>query len=262
MSLIRKPRGEKTVTTVKTHLAHFNWDPDAFLTAVSLAGSPSTLASYTSATKKIFSASGRDFSEYARHARFKKLTLEGRPRPAQALSALQLRRLIQDSPPTAANLLKVMILTAARAADLRHIHAEKIEHHWRLEYLCREEENGELVPPKSDREATRRIIKWIPNGDFDLSPGTLSTANWDQINNAIKAKFAWATPHSIRGSVVKILEANNFDSTSIALVTGHAVRNVPGAMSYLNHLPRDLGTLKALEMTRLLARTVGIKTTS
>jgi hypothetical protein len=155
-----------------------------------------------------------------------------------------------------------MVMTAARAADLKHMWATKVESHWRIEFLCREEPDGELVPPKSDREATRRIIKWIPDGNYDVSRAALATASWDHINNAIKMIFPTATPHSIRGSVVKILEANNFDTTQIALVTGHAVRNVPGAVSYQNHLPRDSGTKMALQMTRVVARQVGIKTTS
>lgn len=254
---IRRPRGPAVLRTVQNHLEAFGHDPDAFLAATSLTASASTLSSYTSAVKRIFSASGRDFKEYARFARLRKLTVEGKPKPAEVLSPAQLHQLTTQLAPEIANWVKVMILTAGRAVDLQHMHASLVEDLWKVEFLCRLDDVVGLVPPKSDREATRRIIKWLPQGDFD--PTTVRAARWHVVNKAIQGLFPFATAHSIRGSVIKLLEHEGYETTEIALVSGHAPRNVPGATSYLQHLPRDRGTLKEIELVRVVADRTGIR---
>ena len=258
-AITRRPRRAfQREENVRHHLEAFGNNVPHALAAMASTLKPSTYSTYVKIARNLHPE--LELSRFAHHARKLQLQPENRPKSAETLSPSQLRRLLNDSAPHMRNSLTLMILTAGRAVDLQHFSASLVDGLWKIEMICRVDPVDGLIAPKSDPQATRRIVKWLPQGDFDPSDPSLSTMTWKDVDSAVKALFPHATPHSIRNSVIKFLEARGYTTPQIATISGHAQTAVPGMLPYITNRPNDDGTKMCLFLVSVIAREMHIRT--
>jgi hypothetical protein len=108
------------------------------------------------------------------------------------------------------------------------------------------QEDGGLHAPKSDRLATKRITKWIPQHSLiQMHP---SWPSYRALHTVMKQ--IGCTPHSIRGTAIKILEDWGYPEEAIACLTCHAKKTNVAHYSSLS--VNDPGARLALEMSHRL----------
>lgn len=244
--------------TVQRHVDRFHGDIRRAFAAMSLVLRPSTVRTYTTTLAAMQPELQRTLAPYKTYAQKAMLTVVGKPIGATVLSPLQFATLLTDTPRTMRLALIFMWATASRAIDLQHVSTTMVQGVWKIELLCREEEDGALIAPKSDRGALRRIVKWIrPHPAFDPVP--IRWPTWSEID--VFTKRAATTPHAIRRSSIQYLESLGYTSLQISALSGHSTpsgstSNVKGVSPYLAVLPSDPGAILCATLAQALLEAI------
>jgi hypothetical protein len=179
-------------------------------------------------------------------------TVRGRPVQATRFAIEDFARLLLNLlQPRLRDALILLFASASRAIDLQHFYPElekdQDAHVWRIRMVVTEEEDGFLHAPKSDLRGTKRITKWIPQHSLIKLHHTI-WPTWRELYPVMKQ--IGCTPHSIRGTAIKILEEWGYTETAITCLTCHAQTTSVAHYSSLSvNCP---GSRLALEMSHKL----------
>jgi hypothetical protein len=238
--------------TINKHINDFNGDAQRTFAAMTLGMKGSTVVRYAAAYARDHPERAHEITPYISYGRKMAATVHGRPAQAprfevetfvRLLHSLRDRPLIRDA-------LILLFASASRAADLHHFDPEEVTDQdarvWRIRMVVAEEEDGVLHAPKSDRFGTKKITKWIPQHNLIR----LHT-KWPTYKELYPVmKNIGCTPHSIRGSAIKILEEWGYTEQDILCLTCHAMTT---SLAHYSSLTVNCpGARKALEMSHKL----------
>jgi hypothetical protein len=236
--------------TLNNHIRDFDGDIPRTLSAMSLVMKGSTLTRYAAALKAQHPERAHELTPYINYGRKMAATVRGRPVQAPRFNMRDFAGLLQNQPSVIRDALVLLFASASRAADLQHFDPTQVQSQgasvWRILMAVTEEEDGELHAPKSDRFGTKRITKWIPQHSLiRLHP------QWPSYRALYAAmKQIGCTPHSIRGTAIRILEDWGYPEEAIACLTCHAKKTNVAHYSSLS--VNDPGARLALEMSHRL----------
>jgi hypothetical protein len=236
--------------TLNNHIRNFDGDISRTLSAISLVMKGSTLTRYAAALKAQHPDRAHELTPYINYGRKMAATVRGRPVQAPRFNMSDFAGLVRNQPCLIRDALILLFASASRAADLQHFDPTQVQSQggrvWRILMAVTEEEDGELHAPKSDRFATKRITKWIPQHSLiQLHP------TWPSYRALYSVmKQIGCTPHSIRGTAIQILEDWGYPEEAIACLTCHAKKTSVAHYSSLS--VNDPGARLALEMSHRL----------
>jgi hypothetical protein len=238
--------------TINRHVNDFDGDAPRAFAAMSIVMKGSSLTRYAGAYVKDHPETADQMRRYVDYGRKKAATVTGRPvqAPRFDINLFANHLLTLHDQPAIRDALILLFASASRAADLQHFDPTEVQSGpvtvWRFQMVVTEEEDGALHAPKSDRFATKKITKWIPQHNLiRLHP------LWPSYRTLYPVmKQIGCTPHSIRGTAVRLLEDWGYPEESIACLTCHAKKT--GVANYSSLNVNDPGARLALEMSHRL----------
>jgi hypothetical protein len=238
--------------TINKHIEDFNGDAPRTFAAMTLGMKGSTVVRYAAAYARDHPEQAHEITPYINYGRKMAATVRGRPAQAPRFQVDDFAKLLHRlrSQPLVRDALILLFASASRAADLQHFHPEEVRDQdarvWRIRMMVAEEEDGALHAPKSDRFGTKKITKWIPQHSLIR----LHT-KWPAYKDLYPVmKSIGCTPHSIRGSAIKILEEWGYPEQDILCLTCHAMTT---SLAHYSSLTVNCpGARKALEMSHKL----------
>jgi hypothetical protein len=238
--------------TINRHISDFGGDVSRTLTALTLVMKGTTVVRYAAALARDHPELSSEVAPYINYGRKMAATVRGRPVQAPRFAVEDFAKLLHNlqHKPLIRDALILLFASASRAADLQHFDPEPVtDHHaqvWRIRMVVTEEEDGGLHAPKSDRNGTKRISKWIPQHSLI----TLHRL-WPHYRDLYPVmKQIGCTPHSIRGTAIKTLEEWGYPETQITCLTCHAMQT--SVAHYSSLTVNDPGARMALEMSHRL----------
>jgi hypothetical protein len=243
----------------KREMKAFAFDPDRLLAAAALTCRPSTVKTKAAVLAATFPHLSQQIRPHADWARKRLMMASGRPVSARLFSPVEFAAVCRDFPDKKiARACRVLWATASRAGDLRHFRPTKLlcgaGAVWKITFEVIDS-CGRLRAPKG--AATRVITKWIP-AVHEFDPTGLDQVTWADVDSL--TKVLGCTPHSIRQTASRHLEALGFSELDRAALTGHAVSGIsaPGVRFYSTGSWADPQSKLALRQAHLLIQALAL----